>query len=244
MVKAKLPAGAILLITFAVHAFALTFGPSWLIALTKALLMPALVWSALQLGPNATWLWFVAIGFSWLGDIVLSLPEVYGSAFGEGYFLGGLAAFLVAHVCYVFLAIKQGGRLSPKLAIALVVALAITQAATRKLDLLMTSSISLYVLTLLSLVALLYSTFVKTRSIPETIDASLETNLVSPSTATFTLLGAVLFAFSDLLIAGQKFGPLPENSLLLRLAIMALYVLGQWWLSSLRYESRTNIDHS
>ena len=37
-----------------------------------------------------------ALFFSWLGDILLMRP-------GEGFFMGGLAAFLSAHVCYIWI---------------------------------------------------------------------------------------------------------------------------------------------
>ena len=238
-----------LLLAFIAHTVALIFGGPWLVILTKSLLMPALLWSAMRVSRRVNVLWLAAIAFSWIGDVLLSFPEVFGQSFGELYFLGGLTAFLVTHGCYVFLAIQRGGRLSPKTAVAIAVAIAIAQTATRSVNLLLTTGIYLYAFTLLSLVAIVYSTYVKTDLVPDTGKSDVQPKPVDFLSAKLTFFGALLFALSDLLIAGQKFGPLPENSLGLRLAIMSLYIIGQWWLSSLRHSTdqlplKPNSEHS
>jgi len=81
-----------------IHLVGLVAGLPLVATLTKPLLVPCL----------AAWVWLdrrtirghgliiAALLFSWLGDVLLMLP-------GEAYFMGGLAAFLSAHVCYIWI---------------------------------------------------------------------------------------------------------------------------------------------
>lgn len=77
---------------------------STLLALTKPLLMPALLLAFLvgvpSLRASATVLGVVAIAASWAGDLALMVP-------GDDMFLLGLGAFLVAHVFFVLLILRH-----------------------------------------------------------------------------------------------------------------------------------------
>jgi len=59
-----------------------------------AAILTLLIWSFLASGWQGDMLWFgLALVFSLLGDILLGLPK--------RIFLGGMAAFLVAQICYI-----------------------------------------------------------------------------------------------------------------------------------------------
>jgi alkenylglycerophosphocholine hydrolase len=59
-----------------------------------AAILTLLVWSYLASGWQGSMLWFgLALAFSLLGDILLGLPR--------RIFLGGMAAFLAAQICYI-----------------------------------------------------------------------------------------------------------------------------------------------
>lgn len=86
----------------AVHLWGLLWGLSLLSTLTKPLLIPCLVlilWLN-QRSFRGHGLLLGALVFSWLGDLLLMLP-------GENYFVFGLGAFLVAHVQYIWIFIKD-----------------------------------------------------------------------------------------------------------------------------------------
>lgn len=74
----------------AIHLVSLMTGPTWLEWVTKALLMPLLAaWVISRRGPRLV---VAALGFSWLGDVLLQF---------DGLFIAGMGAFALAHVCYV-----------------------------------------------------------------------------------------------------------------------------------------------
>ncbi len=68
-------------------------------AYTKPLLLPLLIMAVWQAGaaPFRSLL-IAALFFSWIGDVVLLFAHK-----GELFFIGGLVAFLIAHVCYILL---------------------------------------------------------------------------------------------------------------------------------------------
>lgn len=70
------------------HLLSLALGWEWMRFVTKPLLMLILLFAGARPWVNA------ALFFSWVGDIFL---------LGEGlpYFMAGLAAFLLAHCCYI-----------------------------------------------------------------------------------------------------------------------------------------------
>lgn len=85
-------------ILLAIHIAGLLANVPLAATLTKPLLLPCLmvlVWlqSRTIRGHGII---LAALFFSWLGDMLLMLP-------GEDFFMGGLAAFLSAHVCYIWI---------------------------------------------------------------------------------------------------------------------------------------------
>lgn len=83
------------------HLVLLHTGPGQAITISKALLMPALVFAVIAaLRPMRTptpWWLVAALVASWAGDVLLSFP---------GYFVPGLLGFLAAHLAYVVLFLK------------------------------------------------------------------------------------------------------------------------------------------
>jgi uncharacterized membrane protein YhhN len=75
-------------------------GTTWLMWLTKPLLMPLLAAYLLAAG-RADRLVLAALGFATAGDVALLRD-------GTGWFLAGMACFLAAHLCYIA-AFARGG---------------------------------------------------------------------------------------------------------------------------------------
>jgi uncharacterized membrane protein YhhN len=100
------------LVLSVVHVAVLVAGLDDAARTTKLLLMPALALAVLltarPVRAAAPALLLVAIGFSWGGDALLSIP-------GDLGFVIGLASFLLAHVTYVvlFLRLRAGRRRLP-----------------------------------------------------------------------------------------------------------------------------------
>ena len=95
-----------------VHLAVLTAGFDEAARVSKLLVMPALALAVLltarPLRGAVPVLLLVAIGFSWGGDAPLTIP-------GDGWFVVGLASFLLAHVAYIalFLRLRPRGRRLP-----------------------------------------------------------------------------------------------------------------------------------
>ncbi|MFF1821851.1 lysoplasmalogenase [Kribbella sp. NPDC058245] len=84
----------------AVHLVTIAVGEPWSEAVTKVLLMPALaVWVRLHGGPVAL---LIGLAASLVGDFLLQVDHL----------IPGMAAFGVAHVCYVWLFIRRSTRRS------------------------------------------------------------------------------------------------------------------------------------
>ncbi|MGF1638609.1 MAG: lysoplasmalogenase [Cyclobacteriaceae bacterium] len=81
----------------------IAFGINWIMFIFKPLLMPLLVlillYSKNQLSKLVKYISIGALLFAWLGDIAL----LFGS---DLFFIAGLTAFLLAHVCYIFVFYK------------------------------------------------------------------------------------------------------------------------------------------
>lgn len=58
------------------------------------------LWAETSLKTIATKIFVLALFFSWLGDVALRW---------EGYFIHGLAAFLIAHICFLLFILKIKG---------------------------------------------------------------------------------------------------------------------------------------
>ncbi len=170
-----------------------------------------LLWFAMRTGLQAGSAWFFAgLFFSLLGDVALLF---------ERGFLAGLFAFLLAHLCYIVAINSPLGEVSPALSLPIAIVLALSAArllrriaqslaARQRPDLILPVYIYGLVLSLMLLSALM-TLFRRDWSI---------------SAALTLAFGAVLFYFSDLLLAWNRFvAPVRDG----RLWNMILYHLGQ-----------------
>lgn len=152
---------------------------------------------------------FVAVGFSWLGDVLLMLNELPNS------FLYGLAAFLLAHVSYILLFWKDNKKII------------VTQFDRLPFFMLIVAyGIGLFGILLPKLGALWIPVGCYTLVIVSMLTVVLNRWKNVPTDSFQTVLtGAVAFAVSDSLIAVHKFAqPIPFAGFF----IMTLYALGQW----------------
>lgn len=158
--------------------------------LTKPLLMP-LIASGFIAGiqkpypPNSRYI-IAALFFSWLGDMFLQ---------AKGWFLPGLAAFLLAHVSYIFYFIKTGGSKKGK----------IQQHPLYALPVLVYILLFLYFLFPflgdLSLPVVIYSMTIGLML----ICAINSRNKVSAAASGLFIVGAILFVISDSVLAIDLF---------------------------------------
>ena len=158
----------------------------------------------------------LGIIFSLVGDVFLMVSY---ARFSDRWFLPGLAAFLFAHVSYIVGLNTPLPDVSPiwSLGLAVVLALSAARILRRIIDGLrrkglprLERPVGLYgmVITLMLLSALL----------------TLDNGSWKTSAAGLVALGAILFYFSDVLLAWNKFVNPIKNG---RLANMILYHLGQ-----------------
>jgi uncharacterized membrane protein YhhN len=158
----------------------------------------------------------LGIFFSLAGDVFLMISY---ARFSDRWFLQGLAAFLFAHISYIIGLNIPLPNVSPIWSLGLAVVLALTAArilrhiidgVRRKGLLRLVRPVGLYgmVITLMVLSALL----------------TLNNTTWKTYTAGLVAVGAILFYFSDVLLAWNKFVNPIKNG---RLANMILYHLGQ-----------------
>lgn len=98
---------AIYFLALAVECLAILSGSPLLHFVSKPLLMPVLAlyfYLSMPQPASARHLVLAALGFSWVGDIMLMLDKLYGSLF-----IYGLLGFLGAHICYLlyFLGLRK-----------------------------------------------------------------------------------------------------------------------------------------
>ncbi len=177
--------------------------------LKPLLLLPLIIAAFKSTGfLNKTWL-FLALTFSWMGDILLLFVSKDGL-----FFIFGLISFLIAHIFYVYLFVKElkkaGGKLQVK-----------------------QPGITLIILFLIGFYALL-SPHLGELQIPVIIYALvicfmlyiaylLYPHLSKPSSL-FLLTGAIAFVISDFLLAINKFyAPFPNAGFF----IMVTYLYAQ-----------------
>lgn len=192
-------------VLLAIHMAGLLANIPLAATLTKPLLVPCLVvmvWldrRAIQ--RHGTML--AALFFSWLGDVLLM-------GAGEGFFMGGLAAFLSAHVCYIWI-FSRGGtfRLLRVLPFLMYVALLLAGPLNGKLpeDLQIPLYAYVAVITAMGVMA----------SLRNTQRPGYE----------LVLIGSILFILSDSFLALNKFSsPLP----LAGFWVMFTYALAQFFI--------------
>jgi uncharacterized membrane protein YhhN len=172
----------------------------------KPATLAALIVVAVALDPtdSARRWWFVAaLVFSLAGDVLLMLPS--------DQFVAGLAAFLVAHVCYVV-----GFWTDPPSALALVVSVLVVGAVMVPLA--------------LRIVRALRAGEERALVGPVTAYITVITAMVVSAAASgnvAAIVGAALFASSDAMIAWDRF---VQSFALAPIAIMVTYHLGQAFL--------------
>ena len=156
-----------------------------------------------------------ALSFSWIGDIVLMFAEK-----GELYFIIGLVAFLISHVFYIVLFLRQSKE---------------TNAMKIPLFWLSCIVVLLYLNTMLSLLfptlgGLKIPVSVYAATISLMLIIALKGYFEWKNTARyFILIGALSFVISDSLLAINKFhSPLPEASFW----IMITYLAAQFCITS------------
>jgi len=185
-------------------------GPSWILLhwackpLATALIALRLRFAV---GPSAPRRWLLAgLGLSWVGDVLLMWPA--------DLFLGGLIAFLLAHVCYIR-AFSIGlplGRALPGLVFYAAVAGGVVSFLLPHVPEAMRWPVLAYVAVLVLMAATASGHSLQRGFRPW------------PAAA----LGATLFVVSDSLLAINRFAmPLPLGSLW----VLASYYLAQWCLS-------------
>lgn len=198
--------------------FAEDQGYSILMYISKILLMPLLAMYFYYHAKSITRFKFIylALFFSWLGDIFLMLPRDSGSPNAKLFFICGLVAFLIGHLNYIMHFISE---VKSKIKLSYVV----------KSPYLVLP----FILFIVVLLRLLYPTL-GTMKLPVTIYSIIivamlvaalnRKDIVNPISFYFVFVGAILFVFSDSCIAINLFY---EPFELARMTIMSTYIMAQ-----------------
>jgi len=199
----------------------------WLVYATKPLMMPALAAFMLAslAGRVSRCHRFVLAGlfFSWLGDIFLMFTWT-----GGNYFLYGLSAFLVAHLMYI-----NAFRMVERPAAAQLLAVK-PWAALPLLVFVAGLTYTFYQYGNASFFDMQYPVLGYAAVILGMVLMALNRkDRVSASSYGMVFIGALLFMFSDSVIALNKFTPaFEEVPLLTRLFIMITYTGGQYLIAA------------
>jgi uncharacterized membrane protein YhhN len=189
-----------------------TIGAVWPGILVKALIIPVLIWLYLRFIRQEVNRFhgavIAALLFSWAGDVILQLTQ-----FDEGFFMMGLASFLVAQVIYAiaFFSSRGPNLLVRKPWLALPVLLYGFLILWLLWDGLGDMLIPVIVYCVVILAMLLGAVNRK--------------NKVNPQSYRLLLYGALLFVLSDSMLAVNKF---VEPFELARVAIMTSYITAQY----------------
>jgi len=179
---------------------------------TKCLIAPLLAaWVVQQRGPRVL---VVALAFCFLGDLFLDLPDEF--------FVPGMAAFAVAHVCFVTFFVRRGAR----------------EALTRSWWI-----AALLAVAALGLLAWVWGGLDAGLRVPVLVYALLLSSTAATALAVDLRagVGALLFLFSDALIAVRIADRLPADSALGGFVVMLTYSLALFFLATaiVRKEART-----
>jgi uncharacterized membrane protein YhhN len=177
----------------------------------KPLLLPGLLLAANESKSFPTKKWLIlALTFSWIGDVILMFADK-----GELFFILGLVSFLIGHILFITLFIKQETINTPNKLIFGIGILAVAAYLYTMLTILLPSlgdlkiPVSVYAF-IISLMLVMAIRGALTWRIPMNI---------------LILNGAVSFVTSDSILAVNKFfTPLPNASLL----IMSTYLIAQY----------------
>lgn len=193
----------------------LTIESRWGLYLTKPILMPLLIiWAKMASNRqnDVMKLLYTSLFFSMFGDIFLMFQS-------EIFFLLGLSSFLIAHILYIWMFIKEINSGNPvslnqkilrglPFAIFYIIFMYILIPNIVNIDAAMVGPVMVYALTICIMG---YTAALRSRS-------------ASPTSFAWVLLGALAFTISDTCIAVNKFiNPIPYPTL----PIMTLYGIGQ-----------------
>jgi uncharacterized membrane protein YhhN len=154
-----------------------------------------------------------ALTLSWVGDIILLFADQ-----GELYFIAGLIAFLISHICYIFIFSKQFNVYLKKskflywagitaIIIYLTVLMLVLLPSLGDLKI----PVFVYALTISIMLLFAFKGFM---------------NWHKPSNG-YILLGAIIFVASDSILAFDKFyAPLQQSAFL----IMSTYLVAQYFI--------------
>jgi uncharacterized membrane protein YhhN len=157
-------------------------------------------------GYNSDTFLLAAIAFSWLGDVILMNPQ---------WFVFGLSSFLIAHIFYILtfkkdnpiLVFKQSDRSSWAVVTMFftggLIAFLLKYLGAMKVPVVIYATI---------ITAMLLTVLNRWKKVP-------------PLSFALAMAGAVLFAFSDSIIAINKFAAPINNA---GIIIMVTYTIGQW----------------
>lgn len=177
----------------------------------KPLLLPGLLLAANESKgfPTKKWL-LLALTFSWIGDIVLMFAEK-----GELYFIFGLVSFLIGHILFIILFIKQNRIGSPSKLVFGIGVFAVAVYLYAMLTILLPS------LGDLKIPVTVYAFIISLMLIMAIRGALTWQNPMN----ILILNGAIAFVTSDSILAINKFfNPLPNATLL----IMSTYLIAQY----------------
>ncbi len=159
-----------------------------------------------HLSSSSKYITLFALIFSLTGDVLLMFVET-----SANFFLGGLVAFLIAHIMYILLFLKKKNQKKPSIPFSFVLiiyALGLFYVLKDGLgDMLI--PVIVYMLVILSMA----------------LSASLRKGMVSNSSYNLVFIGAIFFMISDSILAVNKFyNPVPMSGIL----IMSTYALAQY----------------
>lgn len=203
------------LITSAFYLVLILLGQDTIAWYLKPILLPFLIFATYQSVEFITkkWLLFALI-FSWIGDIILMFADK-----GELYFIFGLISFLIAHILFIVLFIKQ-------------------KAENKSMNNLFWLGVIAVIIYLGSMLSLLFPKLGELK-IPVSVYAfTISVMLAMAINGYFSwkkpmnsliLIGAIFFVTSDSFLAINKFyNPIPSANFL----IMFTYIVAQYCITS------------
>ena len=182
---------------------------TWVFYLKPLLLLPLIVAVFISTSFKNKIILLIALVFSWLGDILLLF--VFKDAL---YFMLGLVAFLMAHIFYIILFVKELKKANGKIKFKKGLILIAIYLSTMLLVLIphlggLTIPVIIYAVVISTMLYMAYL---------------LSFHWPKPSSI-YLLTGAISFILSDSILAFDKFyQPIPMSGLL----IMATYLYAQW----------------
>ncbi|WP_394758762.1 lysoplasmalogenase [Flavobacterium sp.] len=203
------------LIASAFYLSLILFGQDAIAWYFKPILLPFLIFTTYKSEDFSTKKWLLmALLFSWIGDIILMFADK-----GELYFIFGLVSFLIAHILFIVLFIKQKTE----------------NKSTNNLFWLGVVTVLIYLASMLSLLfpklgelKIPVSIYALTISVMLVMSIKGYFSWQKPNN-TLILIGAIFFVTSDSFLAINKFyNPIPSSNFI----IMITYIVAQYYITS------------